>query len=148
MKITKLRNVKTPERATEKAAGIDFFVPKDFPGSHFLAPSQSVVIPSGIKIKVPEGFALVAMNKSGVATKKGLTVGACLIDEDFEGEIKFHLVNTGDVIAEIKPGEKIVQLVLLKMNYEGVEVVESEEELFGSSDSARGESGFGSTGTK
>ena len=110
-------------------------------------PSQSVVIPSGIKVKVPEGFALVAMNKSGVATKKGLTVGACLIDEDFEGEIKFHLVNTGDLIAEIKPGEKIVQLVLLKMNYEGVEVVESEEELFGSSDSERGESGFGSTGS-
>lgn len=148
MKIFKVKDVKTPVRGTEKSAGIDFFVPNDFPGNHFLATSQSVNIPSGIHVKVPEGYALVVMNKSGVALKKGLQVGACVIDEDYQGEVHLHVTNVGDDLAEIKPGEKLVQMLLIPVSYEGVEVAESLDEMYNGETTERGSGGFGSTGTE
>ena len=69
MKILKVREVKTPSRAHSNDAGIDLFIPEDFL-SQVLNPGQSVLIPSGIKARVPEGYALIAFNKSGIAAKK------------------------------------------------------------------------------
>ena len=71
MKFCKVRKVKTPIRANNTDAGIDFFVPED-QKIISLDPGESCLIPSGIKCNVPEGFALVAFNKSGVAVKKAL----------------------------------------------------------------------------
>ena len=82
MKISKIRDVKTPVRGTEKSAGIDFFVPKDFNKTR-LFPGESVFIPSGIKVNVPTGHALIAFNKSGVALKKNLAQ-TCIILSYFE----------------------------------------------------------------
>lgn len=147
MKITKVRDVKTPNRGTAKSAGIDFYIPNDFPGSHWLAPGQDINIPSGIHVQVPEGYALVAMNKSGVATKKHLQVGACVVDEDYQGEIHLHVTNVGMEVTEVNPGEKIVQMVLIPVSYEGIEVEESLSELYPGV-TERGTGGFGSTGTK
>jgi len=75
MKVQKLRNVKTPSRGTSASAGIDFYVPEDFETTT-LKPGQSVLIPSGIRVQIPRGYALIAFNKSGVAVKQGLSVGA------------------------------------------------------------------------
>lgn len=146
MKILKVRDVKTPTRGTTGSAGLDFYVPNDFPGTHYLATSQSINIPSGIKVNIPEGYALIVMNKSGVALKKGLQVGACVIDEDYQGEIHIHVTNIGDGIAEIKPGEKLVQMLLIPIAYPGIEEVYKEEDLFETA-TQRGAGGFGSTGT-
>lgn len=146
MKISKIRNVKTPERGTPLSAGLDFFVPNDFPGEHFLLPGDAVNIPSGIKVKVPHGFALVFMNKSGVAVKKGLQVGACVVDEDYQGEVHLHVRNTSTDVQSIKPGEKLVQALLIPVDYCGVEVV-NVDELY-EEGTQRGEGGFGSTGTE
>ena len=145
MKISKIRNVKTPERGTPLSAGLDFFVPNDFPGEHFLLPGDAVNIPSGIKVKVPHGFALVFMNKSGVAVKKGLQVGACVVDEDYQGEVHLHVRNTSTDVQSIKPGEKLVQALLIPVDYCDVEVV-NVDELY-EEGTQRGEGGFGSTGT-
>lgn len=147
MKILKTRDVKTPTRGTDKSAGLDFYVPNDFPGTHYLATSQSINIPSGIKANVPEGYALIVMNKSGVALKKGLQVGACVVDEDYQGEIHLHVTNVGDEVAEIKPGEKLVQMLLIPVLYAEVEEVHKEEDLF-DAETERGSGGFGSTGTE
>jgi dUTP pyrophosphatase len=147
MKILKTRDVKTPTRGTAQSAGLDFYVPNDFPGTHYLATSQSLNIPSGIKANVPEGYALIVMNKSGVALKKGLQVGACVIDEDYQGEIHLHVTNVGDEVAEIKPGEKLVQMLLIPVLYAEVEEVHKEEDLF-DAETERGAGGFGSTGTE
>jgi deoxyuridine 5'-triphosphate nucleotidohydrolase len=144
MRITKNRDVKTPVRGTEKSAGIDFFIPNDFPGTHFLIPGDAVNIPSGIFAEVPKGYALVAMNKSGVATKKHLQVGACVIDEDYQGEIHLHVRNIGQNVEELKPGEKIVQMLLLPVFYDSIEVVESKEVLYNGQVTERGEGAFGS----
>lgn len=146
MKISKIRDVKTPVRGTPLSAGLDFFVPNDFPGIHYLLPGDAVNIPSGIKMKVPHGFALVFMNKSGVAVKKGLQVGACVVDEDYQGEVHLHVRNISTDVQSINPGEKLVQALLLPVEYCGVEVVE-EDELY-EEKTQRGEGGFGSTGTE
>ena len=78
MKFTKTRDVKSPTRANSTDAGIDFFIPNDYEGTD-LVPGESAFIPSGVKVNVPEGFALIAFNKSGVAVKKNLHVGACVV---------------------------------------------------------------------
>jgi len=147
MKIAKVKDVKTPIRGTKKSAGLDFFIPNDFPGTHFLIPGQSINIASGIHVQVPKGYALIVMNKSGVTLKKGLQVGACVIDEDYQGEVHLHVINIGDDVTEINPGEKLVQMILLKVLYAGVEVIETLQELY-PEESDRGAGGFGSTGVK
>lgn len=146
MKISKIRDVKTPVRGTPLSAGLDFFVPNDFPGDHFLIPGDAINIPSGIKVKVPHGFALVFMNKSGVAVKKGLQVGACVVDEDYQGEVHLHIRNISPDVQVIKPGEKLVQALLIPVDYCDVEVVETED-LY-EEETQRGTGGFGFTGTK
>lgn len=152
MKILKIRDVKTPARGTQLSAGLDFFVPNDFAGVHYLAPLQMINIPSGIKAEVPPGFALIAFNKSGVALKKGLNVGACVVDEDYTGEIHLNVFNAGDEVTTVSPGEKLVQFLLVPVSYMNVVEVESEDDLFQderfNGEQARGSGGFGSTGTK
>lgn len=152
MKIFKSRDVKTPKRGTDKSAGIDFYIPNDWlpkrPGetdpTHFISPGDSVKIPSGIFAKVPEGKALIFFNRSGVATKKGLDLGACVVDEDYQGEIIIHLNNVSDRVVGIQNGEKIAQGILLDMDYQDVEEAKSKNELYPDT-SERGEGGFGST---
>jgi len=143
MKISKVREVKTPTRGTPYSAGIDFYVPED----HFpimVRPGESAIIPSGIKANVPSGYAFVAFNKSGIALKKSLMVGACVVDEDYQGEIHLHVINVGTQDQRISPGEKLIQLLLVKVSYDDVEET-GEENLF-STLSIRGSGGFGSTG--
>lgn len=82
MKYFKTRDVKSPERGTSKSAGIDFFIPQDFETT-YLQPGHTILIPAGIKVKLPEGYALIANNKSGIAFKKQLLVGACVGEETF-----------------------------------------------------------------
>lgn len=159
MKIAKVRNVKTPVKGTEKSAGIDFFVPEDF-RTYSLAPQTDVLIPSGIKADVPEGFMLMAADKSGVVTsyqaayiagrtpKPGafnsvVILGAKIVDEDYQGEIHIHLINIGNSSVIIRPGMKIAQFILVPVLYDDIEEV-PEAQLY-SSTTSRGEGGFGST---
>ena len=158
MKITKIREVKTPTRGTECSAGLDFYVPAGI--RLCMLPGDDVLIPSGIKVEVPHGYALIAHNRSSMATStralkyaglkgnpnstRGCVVGgACVVDEDYQGEIYIHLINVGRCAETIIAGMKVVQLVLTPVSYEGVEVVD-EEELFNKA-SERGKGGFGST---
>ena len=147
MKITKTRKVKTPTRGTPGSAGIDFYVPDTYPADvASIHPGEACFIPSGIKASVPDGFALIAFNKSGVALKKGLMAGACVVDSDYQGEIHIHLVNTSKKKVDIEAGEKLIQFLLIPVDHCPVEVV-PETELF-SDETQRGSGGFGSTGVK
>lgn len=164
IKFTKIRDVKTPARGTSQSAGIDFFIPerteqftKDLleksPGvsvhgasSFAIRPHGRVLIPSGIKVLLPENTALVAFNKSGIATKLGLDVGACVVDEDYTGEIHLSLVNTTESIILLDYGQKIIQFLLLPVMFDDVIEVSSEKELYSGIVSERGSGGFGSTG--
>ena len=86
------------------------------------------------------------MNKSGVALKKGLVVGACVVDSDYQGEIHLHLINTSDKPVRIQPGDKLTQFLLIPVDHCLVEVV-NEGDLF-EEETTRGSGGFGSTGVK
>jgi len=147
LKFSKLRDVKPPTRGTEKSAGIDFFIPEDYNDGQEMKinPQSSVLIPSGIKVNIPEGYALIAFNKSGIATKKGFYVGAAVVDEDYQGEMHIHFTNVGDKPAFIKGGDKIMQFILIPVLYAKVEEVMLED-LY-EAESVRGAGGFGSTGT-
>lgn len=141
MKISKCRDVKTPSRGTSKSAGIDFYTPNDMKPI-LLGPGEDALIPSGIKAQVPPGHALIAFNKSGVATKNKLTKGAEVVDEDYTGEIHIHVFNSGKITSLINPGQKLIQFILIEMNYENIEEVESLDEI----ETERNDKGFGSTG--
>lgn len=163
MKFAKVRNVKSPARGTDKAAGIDFFVP-NFGSNKGLTinPGTDVLIPSGIKMEIPEGYMLMAADKSGVVTSKWaclgidrtpkidafesvIILGAKIVDEDYQGEIHIHLINVGKAKVYIKPGMKIAQFILVPVSYEKLEEV-SETKLFSRS-SKRGNGALGSTGS-
>lgn len=144
MKIVKVRNVKTPTRGTSLSAGLDFYIPEDFKTKQ-VWPGESIDILTGIKARIPQGCALIMFNKSGIATKHQLQVGACVVDEDYQGEIHLHVMNVGKEVVILKPGMKLVQGLVMPVFYVGVEVLESEDELFPQL-TERGQGGFGSTG--
>jgi len=162
MKYSKIRDVKSPNRGTPQSAGIDFFIPNDWNGGApmDLQPGANILIPSGIKVNVPTGYALIAFNKSGVASKKGLIVGACVIDEDYQGEVHLNVINTKQEFethcegvyykdpgfVQLVPGEKLLQCILVPVNYANPEEVELEN-LY-EEESLRGSGGFGSTGVE
>ena len=82
---------------------------------------------------------------SGIATLHQLQVGAGVVDEDYQGGIHLRVINVGKEIVILKPGMKLVQGLVMPVFYTGVEVLESEAELFPQS-TERGQGGFGSTG--
>jgi len=145
------RNVKAPSRGTTGSAGIDFYVPNDWNNGevYVLQPHSDVLIPSGVKTKFSKGYALIAFNKSGVATKQKLDVMSCVVDSDYSGEIHIHVVNTSNDLQFITPGNKLVQFLLVPVPNVKFEILNSEEEynkLWEMDNSERGEGGFGSTG--
>ena len=129
-------------------AGYDFFVPKDFETTH-LKPGESILINSHVRSKLDTMTALIAFNKSGIATKRHLQVGACVVDPSYQGEIHMHVFNWGKDTITIEAGDKLVQFVPVQFDaypaviHTGI----STEEFYGIA-SERGEGGFGSTGDK
>ena len=143
---TKTTEVKSPVRGHRTDAGIDFFVPDNFE-EVTLNPGEDVLIDAGIKVVIPEGYALIFKEKSGVATKRKLTIGASVVDSDYRGNVHIHLFNNGTEPQTISAGDKITQGILLPIALCYTEEVSSEE-YDRYCNTERGEGGFGSTGTK
>lgn len=145
LKFCVTRNVKAPTRAHPGDAGIDFYIPWDFEPVH-LKHGEAALIPSGIKVDVPMGWALVFMNKSGVASKRKLAVMACVVDHGYTAEVHLNVINNGVAETTLIPGEKLVQGVLLPVGLH--EMVETTpDKMWQEVEGARGVGGFGSTGT-
>ena len=115
---------------------------KDF----FIPPKESRLIPTGIKVEIPYGYMLEIKNKSGIAYKRQLIVGACVVDPGYNGEVYVNLHNIGAETQMIRPGDKVAQAILIPIVHCKVEEVESDEFL--NFHSQRGEGGFGSTGDR
>lgn len=146
LRYAKVRDTRDPLRANYGDAGLDFFVPNAFEAV-WLAPHDRVNIPSGIKVEVPHGWALVFFNKSGIAVNHGLFVGACVVDHGYRGEIHLNVVNTSVGPVEIRPGMKLAQALMLQVGAFVPQLVD-EAVLYDSHPtiSGRGSGGFGSTG--
>jgi len=147
MNIAKIRKVKTPCRATPGSAGFDFFIPEDLDFySVSLSHGESILIPSGIVADIPKGFMLLGLEKSGLGLK-GCSVGARVIDSDYQGEIHLHVFNhSSRKTLVLKAGEKMVQFVLIPVFLDSIEIVDRDK-LF-PKETTRGEKGFNSTGSK
>jgi dUTP pyrophosphatase len=114
----------------------------------YLNPGERVLIPSGIKTWLEPGTALIAANKSGVASKKGLIFGAQVVDSDYAGEVHINVINTSDREVTIQTGEKLIQFIHTPVLLSPVEEVDAKEFERLHDKSQRGEGGFGSTGVK
>src|SRR6056300_294729 len=98
------------------------------------------LVDTGIAFTVPYGTYGRIAPRSGLAVKKGIQVGAGVIDRDYTGEVKVVLFNHGEEDFEIKKGDRIAQLIIEKIEMPEVKLV---DELLVTE---RGEGGFGSTG--
>lgn len=131
-----------PSYGSEFAAGADLYACLD--GETTVNPHETVLIPTGIAIELPQGYAGLIYARSGLATKKGLApankVG--VIDCDYRGEVKVALHNHSNVPQAVAPGERVAQLVITP--YLTAKFVEKDE----LSQTERGAGGFGSTGSK
>jgi len=138
--VTRLRpDAVLPSRAHEGDAGLDLTTCERVE----LGPGERAVVPTGVAIALPDGFAGFVQPRSGLAARHGITIvnAPGLIDSGYRGELRVVLLNTDrehTFVAE--PGDRIAQLVVLAVA--AVEPVEVAE-LPGS---VRGTAGFGSTG--
>lgn len=154
VKIQKLYpDVNTPFYATEKSAGMDVcaylknyslrvsYVDKDEVYAD-LFPRSINIIPTGIKVAIPDGYEMQVRPRSGLSAKTKLRVANSpgTVDADYRGEVCVILENISDSTITIKHGDRIAQLVFAPVFQAKLEVVESLDET------ARGEGGFGSTG--
>lgn len=133
-----------PQRANSSDAGADVFACLE--KSIQIQPGENSVIPTGIKMEIPHGYMIQVMNRSSVASKQGLLVGAHVVDAGYEGEIFINLHNTSNVIREVNHGQKIAQLVMIPViPFRLCE--EEEEDLYYENIviSDRSDGGFGST---
>lgn len=112
-----------------------------------LYPHEDILIPTYVYSQFSSNIALVAKNKSGVATKQKLDVGACVVDSSYQGVIHVHVTNVSSEPQFIEFGKKIVQFVPFLIDDSEHEVfTDLKPEEFFNNKSNRGAGGFGSTG--
>jgi dUTP pyrophosphatase len=130
-----------PARHTAESAGVDLraAVTADL----VLPPGGRALVPTGIAIALPSGWEAQVRPRSGLAIRSGVTVlnAPGTIDADYRGEIQVPLVNLGADPFRISRGDRIAQMVIAPVHQLEWQVVGALE------DTARGTSGFGSTGT-
>ena len=110
-------DVKNPTRGHPSDAGLDvFFCPErgtDKFADAVIKPGHGAILATGLMFGVPHGYMLEVKNRSSVAAKKGLLVGACVIDSGYDGEVFINLHNVGTEEQVVKISDKIAQLVLI-----------------------------------
>lgn len=138
------RDLPLPAYASAGAAGLDLAaaLPEDRPLT--LRPLERALVPTGLRIALPEGYEAQVRPRSGLALRHGLTVlnAPGTIDSDYRGEVGVLLVNLGAEPVTIRRGDRIAQLVLAPVNR-----LAWEERPVDAAATRRGAGGFGSTGT-
>ncbi len=131
-----------PEYATPLSAGLDLRANLEQPVT--LAPLERALIPTGLRIALPEGYEAQVRPRSGLAVRHGLTLlnSPGTIDADYRGEISVILVNLSHEPFVVNDGERIAQLVVARHEQVQWSLV---EEL---APTQRGEGGFGHSGVK
>lgn len=141
IQIKKLSNTAiVPTKGSEYAAGLDLYA--DLKEAIQVNPGDTLKVPTGIAMSIPNGFFGAIYARSGLATKQGLApankVG--VIDSDYRGEIVVVLYNQSPIPQVVHPGDRIAQIVIQPyIDYE-IDIVDDLDKT------ERGEGGFGSTG--
>jgi len=143
VRIKKLReNAAVPTYGSEFAAGADLYAAIE--EAVTIEANETKLIPTGLAMEIPVGYAGLVYARSGLASKRGLApankVG--VIDSDYRGEVMVALHNHGTKAQTIEAGERIAQMVIAPYVTANFILSDSLD------DTVRGEGGFGSTGTK
>lgn len=127
---------------SEGSSGIDLSSQK----SYRIGKGMSKLIQTGLRVAIPRGYEIQIRPRSGLALKHGITVlnTPGTVDSDYRGEIGVILINHSNKPFYVTPGDRIAQMVVMKVDTADFEFVESEN----LEESARGDGGFGSTGVK
>ena len=139
--IKKLRDSAiVPSQAHKGDAGVDLYACVD--EQICIAPGDTIKIPTGIAMAVPEGYFGAIFARSGLATKQGLRPANCVgvCDSQYRGEYIVALHNDSDETRTVECGDRIAQLVILPCVYIDFNVVDSLD------DTERDSGGFGSSG--
>jgi len=133
------KDVKMPSYAHHGDAGMDLYSAEDC----VLQPGERKLVSTGIKIALEHGYEAQVRPKSGLAVKHGISVVNTpgTVDAGYRGLIGVILINHGNEAYKIEKNAKIAQMVINKVELADVEEVDDLD------DTARGEGGFGSTGT-
>ncbi|MBC6437220.1 MAG: dUTP diphosphatase [Rhodobacteraceae bacterium] len=137
--------VSLPDYATEGAAGAE--LPANFPAAQrqaglLLAPMARELVPTGLRVAIPEGYEMQIRPRSGIALKRGVTVlnSPGTIDSDYRGALGVLLINLGAEPYQIRHGDRIAQAIIAPVVQACFALVDS------LSVTERKEGGFGSTG--
>ena len=127
-----------PAYARPDDAGLDLYAAEPVT----LAPGARALVPTGIALAIPPGFAGFVLPRSGLALRHGVTLlnTPGLVDAGYRGEIRVLLVNHGDAPVSLSRGDRVAQLVVQRVEHVALAPVAELPE------SARGAGGFGSTG--
>ncbi|MFZ2303942.1 MAG: dUTP diphosphatase [Minisyncoccia bacterium] len=137
LKIKKLHpDAKLPTYAHHGDAGFDLYAIE----SVTIPVGARVLVGTGIAMEIPDGYVGLVWDKSGLSNSHGLKTLGGVMDAGYRGEIKVGVINLGENDYTIEAGHKIAQVIIQKV--ERAEIKEVTE----LSDTARGHSGFGSTG--
>lgn len=134
-----------PAYATSGAAGADIRanLPEDLRARGLvLHPMERRIVPTGLRLAIPQGFEVQLRPRSGLALKHGISLinTPGTIDSDYRGPVGVLLVNLGEAPFVVVHGERIAQMVVAPVVQAGFHVVDALD------DTARGAGGFGSTG--
>ena len=108
-------DARKPTRGHPSDAGLDvYYCPADFSAMACrIDPGEGAILETGLRFEVPHGYMLEVKNRSSVAAKRGLIVGACVIDSGYAGEVFINLHNVGSETQYVERDTKIAQLVMV-----------------------------------
>ena len=108
-------NVFPPIRSNPSDAGLDLrWSPADASVRAMrIEAGESKLIPTGCRFAIPHGYMMEIKNRSSMAAKRQLIVGACVVDSGYDGEVFVNLHNIGTTWQSLEPGDKIAQAVIV-----------------------------------
>lgn len=137
MKATAVSIDLAPKKAHPEDAGFDLLAPKSF----MIRAGQTVDVPLGIAVQIPEGYFGLICNKSGLSFRECIRTETGIIDSGYTGMVHVLLTNFGYRDKHFNAGDKISQMVVCKIHPDNeIELVDK------LSETERGTNGFGSTG--
>ena len=102
-----------PTRGNPSDAGLDIYYNPEHATAIAVEPASSARLQSGLQFGIPHGYMLQVMNRSSIAAKRNLVVGAHVVDSGYDGEVFVDIHNIGQTTQIIEPGTKIAQVVLV-----------------------------------
>jgi dUTP pyrophosphatase len=133
-------DIPLPAYETPHAAGMDLRAACD--ETLTIAPGERALVPTGIRIALPEGYEAQVRPRSGLAIRNGITMlnSPGTIDADYRGEVRVIVINHGSEPFTIQRGDRIAQMIIAPVTRAEWQPVDSLDET------ARGDGGFGHTG--